>query len=275
VQALTTLTLVGGLASTAFAPQTTALDQAAGWRNTYLLLAGVLLVVLTPLHWWGLAKPWTPATHQRPGDVDDRQALDPGAGEPAWDPRAVARSRPFVLLASGTALLALATYGLVVNLIPALVAGGLSPGTAALALGLGGVGQVAGRLGYARLAAATTPTSRLVIVGVATAGATIALALAPPAPVVVIGLAMLVGLARGTYTLLQATAVTDRWGTHAYGRLSGVLTAPSLLAAAAAPFVGAVLAALLEGWTGAFLALAALAATGTVVVAVSGRPVRT
>jgi MFS family permease len=187
----------------------------------------------------------------------------------------VARSRPFVLLASGTALLALATYGLVVNLIPALVAGGLSPGTAALALGLGGVGQVAGRLGYARLAAATTPTSRLVIVGVATAGATIALALAPPAPVVVIGLAMLVGLARGTYTLIQATAVTDRWGTHAYGRLSGVLTAPSLLAAAAAPFVGAVLAALLEGWTGAFLALAALAATGTVVVAVSGRPVRT
>ena len=68
--------------------------------------------------------------------------------------------------------------------------------------------------------------------------------------------------------------MTDRWGTQTYGRLSGVLTAPSHLAGAAAPFVGAALAAVLGSWTGAFLALAALAAVGTGVVAASGRPAR-
>lgn len=273
LQALTTLTLVGGLASTVFAPLTTALDQSTGWRATYLLLAALLLVVVTPLHWWGLARPWTAARSSRPGTEGD-SSEQPGVGEPARDPRVVARSRPFVLLATGAALLTLATYALVVNLVPALVAGGLSPGTAALALGLGGLGQVAGRLGYARFAAATTPTSRLVIVGVATATTTAALAFAPPAPAIVISLALLLGLARGLYTLIQATAVTDRWGTHTYGRLSGVLTAPSHLAGAAAPFVGAALAAVLGSWTGAFLALAALAAVGTGVVAASGRPTR-
>lgn len=273
VRALTTLTLVGGLASTVFAPLTTFLDQAVGWRSTYLLLAVVLLMAVTPLHWWGLAKPWSPSARASQPDlalgVDDGPALEPSADTLAWDPRAVTRSRPFVLLAFGAALLTLATYALVVNLIPALVDAGLSPGVAALALGLGGVGQVAGRLGYARFAAATTPTGRLVIVGTATAAATVALAMAPPLPAVVIGLSVLLGLARGVYTLIQATAVTDRWGTQAYGRLSGILTAPSLIAGAAAPFVGAALAAVLGGWTGAFLALSGLAAAGTVVVACS------
>jgi MFS family permease len=278
VRALTTLTLVGGLASTVFAPLTTSLDQAVGWRTTYLLLAAVLLIAVTPLHWWGLAKPWTPAGHVHELDSDvphddlDEVSENSAGGTTVTDPRAVTRSAPFVLLATGAALLTLATYALVVNLVPALVDGGLSPGTAALALGLGGVGQVAGRLGYARFAAATTPTGRLVIVGAATAAATVALALAPPIPALVIVIAMLLGLARGVYTLIQATAVTDRWGTHAYGRLSGVLTAPSLLAAAAAPFVGAALAAVLGSWTGAFLALAGLAAVGAVVIACSAPP---
>ena len=45
-----------------------------------------------------------------------------------------------------------------------LVEQGMSRNLAALALGLGGVGQVVGRLGYARFAAATSVTARGVIV---------------------------------------------------------------------------------------------------------------
>lgn len=261
VQALTTLTLVGGLASTVFAPLTTALDQATGWRTTYLVLAAGLLLVVTPLHWWGLSQPWAPpaAAVRAPSDGQ------------VWDSRQVTRSRPFVLLAAGNAALTLVTYALVVNLVPALDDEGLTPRMAAIALGLGGVGQVAGRLGYARFAAATTPTSRLVVIGAVTAAGTAALALTPPTAGAVIALAVMLGLARGIYTLIQATAVTDRWGTHAYGHLTGILTAPSLAAGAAAPFVGAALAAVLGGWDNAFLALAGLATAGTAVVATSGR----
>ena len=48
VRALTTLTLVAGLASTVFAPLTAALAGALGWRGTYLVLAGILAVVTIP-----------------------------------------------------------------------------------------------------------------------------------------------------------------------------------------------------------------------------------
>jgi len=129
-------------------------------------------------------------------------------------------------------------------------------------LGLGGVGQVFGRLGYARFAAATSVTVRTVGVSFAVAALTVALALAPATTGVLIALSMVLGLARGTYTLIHATAVTDRWGPAQYGALNGILAAPALVAAASAPFVGAALAHLLGSYSAAFLALAALTGVG-------------
>ena len=49
----------------------------------------------------------------------------------------------FVLLAVANALTGLAVFAVVVNLVPMLVEQGMSRNVAALALGLGGVGQVA------------------------------------------------------------------------------------------------------------------------------------
>lgn len=54
VRALTTLTLVAGFASTVYAPLTAAFIGAYGWRTTYLLLAGILVVVTVPLHYFFL-----------------------------------------------------------------------------------------------------------------------------------------------------------------------------------------------------------------------------
>ena len=232
VAALTTLTLVGGLASTVFAPLASLLEDHLGWRGTYLALLCGLVVLTVPLHAWGLAQPWRP--HRRPAP-----------SSPGVDVAGITRSRPFVLLTVGTAVTALSVFAVVINLVPALVEQGMSRDLAAVALGLGGAGQVLGRLGYARFAAVTTPTSRLVVVTLAVALATAALAVSPPVPVLLIGWGMVLGLARGAYTLVQATAVTDRWGPRGYGAVNGVLTAPSLVAAASAPFVGAALATLL------------------------------
>jgi len=256
VRALTTLTLVAGLASTVFAPLAALLDDALGWRQAYLVLLGGLAVVTVPLHWWGLAHPWRPVHDEDPsgGGRDD------AAG-------AVARSTPFVLLATANALTALAVFAVVINLVPMLVEQGMSRNLAALALGLGGVGQVVGRLGYARFAAATSVTTRGVVVLAGVAVMTAALALAPASSGLLIVIGMALGLARGVYTLVQATAVTDRWGPTSYGALNGILTAPALVAAAAAPFAGAVLADLLGSWADAFLALAGVAALAAVLMA--------
>lgn len=57
--ALTTLTLVAGLASTVFAPLTAAAGAHFGWRATYLWAAAVLAVLTLPAHWFLLRRPWS------------------------------------------------------------------------------------------------------------------------------------------------------------------------------------------------------------------------
>jgi hypothetical protein len=58
--------------------------------------------------------------------------------------------------------------------------------------------------------------------------------------------------------LLQATAVSDRWGAAHYGRLSGLLSAPAMTATAISPWAGAALAGPLGGYPELFVLLAAV-----------------
>lgn len=75
-------------------------------------------------------------------------------------------------------------------------------------------------------------------------------------------------MVRGNLTLLQATAITDPWGSSHYRRLSGLLAAPTTAASALAPFAGAALASPLGGYPhlfGVLALIAALAALTTLV----------
>ncbi|MFG2234494.1 MFS transporter [Streptomyces sp. NPDC048723] len=249
VRALTIVTLAGGLASTVFAPLTASLAEHLSWRATYAVLAAILAAVTIPAHALALRAPW-PAAPPPP---------------PAIGRTPVPRSRPFLLLAAAFTLSSFAMYAVVMGLIPLLTERGATPIQAAWALGLGGAGQTLGRTLYASLSARTSVTTRtatLIALGGAT---TAALALTPgPVPLLVI-LAVLAGVVRGNLTLLQATAVTDRWGTAQYGRLSGLLGAPAHIAAALAPWAGAVLAGPLGGHQNLFLLLAALSLVATIL----------
>lgn len=254
VRALMTVTLVAGLASTVFAPLASVLDDWLGWRLAYLVLLAGLVLITVPLHWCGLDLPWRTTRTTTQHHHATARVME------------VARSTPFVLLTLANALTGLAVFAVIINLVPMLVEQGLSRNLAALALGLGGVGQVVGRLGYARFAAATSVTARGVIVLAAVAASTAALALAPNSVSLLIVLGMALGLARGIYTLVQATAITDRWGPEAYGTLNGILTAPALAAAAVAPFAGAALAQLLGSYADAFLVLAGVAGVAALLM---------
>ena len=106
------------------------------------------------------------------------------------------------------------------------------------------------------------------------AATTALLGLLPGPAALLVAAAMLAGAARGIFTLLQATAVTDRWGTAYYGRLNGVLSAPSTLATALAPWAGAALAVPLGGYPGVFVLLAAVAVVAA-AAAVGSLPRRT
>ncbi|QKW35596.1 MFS transporter [Actinomadura sp. NAK00032] len=252
--ALTTLTLVAGLASTVFAPLTDTLSAHLTWRGAYLALAVVLAVVTVPLHLLALRRPWPPPPQAEP-DKPSRPNDRTGAGAPA-----TVRSRPFLLLAAALTLSAFAMYAVMINLIPLLTSRGASSGTAAWALGLGGIGQVTGRLGYGGLVRRTSVRARTVWILALSAATTATLAAIPGPVTLLIAAAFLAGTTRGIATLLQATAVSDRWGTASYGALSGILAAPITTATAVAPFAGAAIAAGLGGYPRMFLVLAIVAA---------------
>ncbi|MFC4852660.1 MFS transporter [Actinophytocola glycyrrhizae] len=249
VRALTIVTLAGGLASTVFAPLTATLAVGLDWRQTYLVLAGIFAVVTVPAHWFGLRSPWPPRPPVELGQVDVH-------------PRHVARSRSFVLLAAALSLAALATYAAIINLVPLLEERGTSTQLAAVALGLGGAGQVVGRIGYAAIVRHTSVLTRTVAILFALAATTALLGVLTTAVALVIG-AIVAGMARGVFTLVQATAITDRWGRRYYGHLTGLLSAPMTVTMALAPFTGAALAGLLGSYATTFLVLGGIAAVAT------------
>ncbi|GGX94463.1 MFS transporter [Streptomyces fructofermentans] len=257
IRALTAVTLAGGLASTVFAPLTAVLADHYSWRTTYAVLAAILAALTIPTHALALRAPWPPAP-QSPQ-------------RPAAGPEPVVRSRAFWMLAATFALSAFAMYTAVITLVPLLLERGCTTTQAAWALGLGGAGQTLGRTLYAALArhTRTTPrTAALVGLGGLT---TAAFALVPGPYTLLVVLSVAAGTVRGNLTLLQATAVTDRWGTAHYGRLSGLLGAPAHTAAALAPFAGTLLAGPLGGYPALFAVLAALSAAAA-LTAVGTRP---
>ena len=143
---------------------------------------------------------------------------------------------------------------------------------AAWVLGLSGAGQVAGRLAYPALDRLLSPNARSAAV-MAVMGATLAaLALVPgPAPVLVL-VAVLGGAARGLFTLVGATLVSDHWGAQRYAAINGVYHAPKGVAAALAPAFGAGVAAITGGYPAMFAVLAALALAGAGLAASAGDP---
>ena len=252
VGALTILTLVAGLASTVFAPLTAALSSQFDWRTTYFILAGVLAVVTIPAHAIGLRQPWPPAPA-------------PHLAEP---PSRTARSRPFVALTIAFALATCASYAIIANLIPLMTERGISAQIAAIALGLGGAGQVLGRLGYRALIRRVGVRARTVLIfsGIAI---TTALLGVFTSVVALVAVAILAGFVRGIMTLLQATAVTERWGPTHYGHLSGFLSAPISLTTALGPWIGAALASLLHGYAPMFLVLGAVGVIAALIAIAS------
>ncbi|MBO7935661.1 MFS transporter [Streptomyces sp. CAI-85] len=260
IRALTIVTLAGGLASTAFAPLTAALADHLSWRHTYLVLAAILAAVTIPAHALALRAPWP-----NPATAPARTGTSAGAA-------GVVRSRPFLLLATAFTLSAFAMYAVVVALVPLLLERGYTTSQAAWALGIGGAGQTLGRTLYAALARRTAATARTTIL-IALGGLTTAAFAAVPGPyALLIAVSVVAGMVRGNLTLLQATAITDRWGATHYGRLSGVLAAPATTAAALAPFAGAALATPLGGYGPLFLLLASVSVAAALTAPWTGIP---
>ncbi len=148
----------------AFAPLTSALAAHVSWRAVYLILAAVLAAVTIPAHALALRTPWPPRLAQR---------AEPG---PAL---AVVRSSSHTLRRT-------------VRCWPA-----------AWALGLGGAGQVAGRLCYRALDARTGVRARATAIIAAGAVITLLLGLLPGPAALLVVASVIAGAVRGVFTAVM------------------------------------------------------------------------
>ncbi|GAA2079746.1 MFS transporter [Actinomadura alba] len=249
MRALTTLSLVAGLASTVYAPLTALLVTHLGWRATYLVLAVLLGAVTFPLHIFCLIPPWPTASVRSRAQSTARV-------------RDVVPSRAFLLLAAAMCLAGFGLYAATTNLVPLFISRGISTTTAAIALGLCGAGQLLGRLAYPVLTRKTSPRARTTAILAAGAVSIAALAAIPGPLPLLIAATVVAGAVRGAYTLIQATAVSDRWGIHHFATLNAIAIAPAGIAIALAPASGALFAAHLDGYPAAFSLLAVVAVIG-------------
>lgn len=231
-KAISNVTLMGGLASTAFWPLTAWLLGRQDWRQACLLFAAALLAVCLPLHLLlDDGAPPMPAAHRQDGP--QHYSLRQAAAEPV-----------FWLLACVFAAHAFTFSALSVHMIPLVRKIGHPEQLAVTLAALIGPMQVAGRLLERALAGRATPQA----VGVATfAGlpaALLVLYVLGASAWAVLLFCVLYGMTNGVLTILRGTLPQSVFGHAHYGAIAGALAAPSLAAKAGAPLL---LALLLEG----------------------------
>ena len=243
---LTLVPLAGGLASTIFAPTTAGLVEQIGWRGAFLILAGVLAAVLIPTYALTVERNWAHLDRPRGDSSEVRRVL---------------HTAQFWVLTTSIALLSFSFYAVTLAAVPASVEKGMNLQTASWVLGLIGAGQVLGRLIYLALPQAKAPWIAPTVVGLL--GAIVLAGYAAVAdPIWIFATAIIAGAIRGALTLVQASAIADRWGSQSYGRLNGMLAGPVTALTALAPGAAATLAVALGSYAAMAFLMAGVCAIG-------------
>ncbi|MGE0213619.1 MAG: MFS transporter [Parvibaculaceae bacterium] len=254
--AITTLTLFGGFASTVFIPLVQAMMDGFGWRGALLGLGALNLVLCAGLHWLAI----DPAKDRPRPAAPDRPPLEGRAAVAA-----VSRSPVFWLLGVSFVAYALAFSAFTYHLYPLLIERGLDAGTVVAIMAVIGPAQVAGRI-VVRVFAPRAPVRSIgsVIVGIfplVIAG----FCLVPPDLLPVAMLAACYGAGNGVLTIVRGLAVPEMLTDEAYGAVNGIIGAPAQIMRALAPL----LAAWLWAFTGSYAAVLLAILMGSIVMAAS------
>lgn len=256
---ITLITLVGGLASTAFIPLAQLAVDRLGWAQALVALGLLQIMVGVPLHLIGLPRKIA---------APEREKREPRAARlRGWwrEFRADIGDARFAGLALWFTALAAAFTGLMFHLIPALQERGVPNATIMQAIVVIGPMQVLGRF----LLASHGRRFSTVRVGrwaLASLGAAVLCLLVLPAETPwLILFAALFGAGNGVMTILRGTSVADIFPLERYAELNGALSAPAVIAKAAAPL------ALAGLWTAAGTPLAVFASVlGLVLIGAGG-----
>jgi MFS family permease len=261
------ITIVAGFASTIFYPLISRLDASLGWRETLRWLALLTVLVTGGLH--------VAVLRERPsvlGLVVDGAAFDEASTEPNEQSTTLAEARRTSAFWKLTAVFGIARFvatGISAHLFPLLIEQGRSPAFAASVAGAVGPMQVVGRFLFLpvsrRVSLRSLTTVTMVILG---AGL---LALAVSTSIIsIVVFVVLFGIANGAATMNRAGLTSERFGSAAFGQISGFMGGVGAVMSVFAP------AALGLGrtWSGnyvwALIGLSTFAAIGAVTMHATG-----
>ncbi|SHN43579.1 Predicted arabinose efflux permease, MFS family [Duganella sacchari] len=225
-QAISTLTLFAGFASTVFWPLTLKLSTAIGWRETYFWFGIVQLLLCLPLHLMlGRDASVTHVPHAVP---ERSHTLAEALRHPAFWKLAMAFAANMFIFSA-----------LSVHLIPLLKDFGHTAGLAVMMSTLIGPMQVAGRICERTFARNALPQTVGLFSFASLPAAVLALLLWGSQSWAAAAFCTLYGLSNGVLTIVRGTIPQAMFGRQNYGAISGAMAGPSLLAKAAGPLVAA------------------------------------
>jgi len=221
------ITLLGGLASTAFWPLGHALAERFGWRGALFVYAGFALLTL-PLHLV----------------IPNRRHADHDASTTSTDPRVAplaACRRDLVVAASlYTLITALANFlnaGMSAHMIGILSGLGLAASSAVWIASLRGIGQSSARLGEVLFGARVSPLALNLVACALLPLAFVAGLFSARSEFVAMAFTFLYGAANGILTITRGTLPLVLFDPRSYGAFVGRLIAPSFVLSAMAPVV--------------------------------------
>jgi MFS family permease len=222
---ITLVTLIAGFASTVYWPLLQWLLTVMTWRDVYLVLAAMNLLIALPIH---LALPKTRV---------DTAALPAESGLSKDATLPVDRTRQMVLMA-----IAFAAGGFVISAVGAtllVLMGdlGYATGIATLAGSLIGPSQVAARLiEYIRRNLFSPPLTAIIAAAVMALGiVSLAGSLLVPATGFALGFALLYGAGQGLTSIVRGVLPLHYFGAAGYGKTMGTLSAVRIVVSALAP----------------------------------------
>lgn len=231
-QGIVLITLLAGFASTVFIPLSHLLAEHFGWRDACIGLGIAVAGFGVPIHRLGGAGRLT-------GEVSARESYGTGA-------TVLGRFREFKRDFSDRRFSGLALWftsyttafsGLIFLVVPVMTTLGAKTGELLGAIALIGPMQVVGRL----LIVTRGSTFSAITVGrwamISMALSILTLLCFPPTFEWLACFAVLFGMGNGAMTIVKGTAIAEYFGTERYAELNGVITAPSMISKAVAPFL--------------------------------------
>lgn len=237
---ITLVTLIAGFASTLFWPLLQWLLTLMSWREVYLVLAAMNLVIALPIH---LTMPKGKQGPKGRLGLPDRPEPLASSASPQASQVLQARpprpgARPMVLLA-----ISFASGGFVMSAVGAallVLLGdlGFATATAIAAASCIGPSQVAARLiEYLRRNLFSPPATAVIAalaltLGLVLLGGTVF----TPAPVLLFAFAITYGAGQGLTSIVRGMLPLHYFGPEGYGRRTGTLSGIRMVLSAAAPF---------------------------------------